>query len=151
MTDSLRIHKREVSAALFLTNATVLRGEVYLSEYSTRMGKPQTVGDLVAENEPMLPMKDRTGRFVLVGRHSIVAAEVSLKEAEDHGSVFRVPVHLETTSGHRFDGTFLIEEGAGRRIMDVLNTTDPWVQLQTHTAHVWVSRRHILTARPDGA
>ncbi len=89
-------------------------------------------------------------RFVLVGRNAIVAAEVSLKDAEDHSHSFRIPVHLETTSGQRFDGTFIIEEGSGRRILDVVNSTEPWLQLQTHTGHVWVARHHILTARPDG-
>ena len=148
---NLHVHKREVAAALYMANSTVLRGTVFLSDFSARQGVPQTLGDLVAEPEAMLPLRDRTGRFVLVGRNSIVAAEIGLKDADDSGMYVRVPVHLETDSGHRFDGTFLIDEGAGDRISDVLNATEPWVQLQTHTAHVWIARRHILTARPDSA
>ena len=150
MTNSLHVHKREVPAALHMSNGTVLRGTVFLSEFSQRHGQAQTLGDLVAEDEPMLPVRDRTGRFVLVGRSAIVAAEIALKDAEDFSNSARIPVHLETTSGHRFDGTFIIEEGVGRRILDVVNSTEPWLQLQTQVAHVWVARHHILTARPDG-
>lgn len=144
------VQKRQISASLYLVNSSVLRGTVFASEFSQRIGHAQTVGDLVSQQEAMLPLRDQVGRFVLVGRHGIVAAEVPIREAEMTGLVVEVPVALETTGGHRFNGTFLIDEGAGERVSDVLNSTQTWLQLRTPTAHIWIARHHILTARPEG-
>ncbi len=149
MTGNLHIQKHELYASLYLTNASVLRGTVYLSEFSATHSGPQTVGDIMADNEPMLPMRDRSDRFVMVGRAGIVAAEVARADMDLHGLHKRVPARIETTAGHRFEGVFLIDSGAGDRISDVLNSKISWLLVETPATYLWLARDHILLARPD--
>lgn len=149
MTRELHVQKRELYASLYLTNAEVLRGTVYLAEYSATHTGPQTIADVMSDPAPMLPMRDRSDRFVMVGRAGIVAAEVARTDVELHGLHLRVPARIETTAGHRFEGVFLIDEGAGERISDVLNSNITWLLVETPATYLWLARDHILIARPD--
>jgi len=149
MSNPLHVTKRELTASLYLTNASVLRGTVYLAEYSAHHTGPQSVPDLMGGPEPMLPLRDRSDRFVMVGRNGVVATEVARGDITLDGFYHRVPVRVETSAEHRFEGVFLIDDGSGERISDVLNSNISWLLLETPATYVWVARAHILIARPD--
>jgi len=143
-----RIAKTELEASFYLTNSTVLRGTVFVAEYAGRHSGRQTLGDLMVDTVAMVPLVDRRGHFVLVGVENIVAAEVDHRAAALPQLVVNVPVHIDAAGGHRFDGALLLDQGAGDRLSDVLNAAAAWLPMETPSGVAWISRRHIVTARP---
>ncbi len=146
--NELRVAKDQTAAAFYLTNSTVLRGTVFLAEYAAHHSGRQTLGDLLRDSEAMIPVIDQQGQFVLVGLASVVAAEVAHRDAALPQLVVNVPVQIHASGGHRFDGAFLLDQGAGDRLSDVVNSTSGWIPLESPSGVAWISKQHIVTARP---
>lgn len=144
-----RVAKLETPASLYLTNSTVIRGTLFLSEFSATHSGPETVLDLMRSSTAMLPMLDLAGRFFLVGRDHIVGAEVSATSAGARNLATSVPAQIETTGGHVFHGQLHLPAGMGDRISDALNGDFHWHALQTGSIITWLSRQHIIKARTD--
>ena len=144
-----RVAKLETPASLYLTNSTVVRGTLFLAEFSATHSGHETVLDLVRSSSPMLPMHDQAGRFFLVGRQHIVGTEVSAGSAGAKNLVSSVPARIETTGGHIFQGRLSIPAGMGDRISDALNGDFDWHALQTGSVITWLSRQHIIKAHTD--
>ncbi len=145
----LRVSKREAPATLYLSNASVVRGTVFLAEFSATHSGNQTVLDLMRDTEPMLPMLDLAGRFVLIGRHHIVAVEVESDVAGAEDMTASVPAEVEATGGHIFSGDLHIAAGLGERISDALNGHFDWHALRSGTVVTWISRKHVIKAKTD--
>ena len=144
--NEFRVAKLETPASLYLTNSTVIRGTVFLAEFSATHSGHETMLDLMQSVEPMLPMLDLSGRFVLVGRGHIVAAEVAAAMAGAENLAGSVTAQIETTGGHMFRGELHMPAGMGERISDALNGDFDWHALQTASTVTWLSRRHIVKA-----
>lgn len=149
MSNRLRVEKEDVHVSVYLINHSVLRGWVFLSAYAPNRSGFQTIQDLMTESDPMFPLRDKAGRFVLVGRSGVAAVEVDKHRIERTPATVEIPVHLEIAGGHRFGGSFLIEHGIGDRVSDVLNGADPWIRVDTGVSQVWVRRDSVLLARPE--
>ncbi len=144
-----QVDKIEVHVSLFLVNGSVMRGWVYLSADAPYRTGGQTVGDLMRESEPMFPVRDKAGRFALVGRSGVAAVEVEKDRRHVDDATTLIPAHVEMLGGHRFSGRFLIQHGTGTRVSDVVNDGDVWMRFDTGVALVWLAREQILTARPE--
>lgn len=144
-----RVAKLEAPATLYLTNSRVMRGTVFLAEFSASHSGPETVLDLVRTDEPMLPMLDLSGRFVLLGRNHIVGIEVGVELAGGQTLSSEVPAQIEMTGGHTFVGDLSVPDGFGDRISDAFNGAFEWHALRTGSAITWLSRQHIVKARTD--
>lgn len=144
-----RVAKLEAPATLYLTNSRVMRGTVFLAEFSANHSGPETVLDLVRSAEPMLPMLDLSGRFVLLGRNHVVAIEVAAEFAGAQTLSSEVAAQIETSGGHTFVGDLHVPNGFGDRISDAFNGTFEWHALRSGSAVTWLSRQHIVKARTD--
>lgn len=147
--DEYRVTKREVEAALYLANARVVRGTIFLAEFSATHSGKETVLDLLQSPDPMLPMLNLAGRFVLIGRSHVVAAvcNADVAGATDPGRT--VPTEIHTTGGHVFAGDLTIASGLADRISDALNSHFDWHALADGDRITWVSRNHIIQAQTD--
>ena len=144
-----RVAKLEAPASFYLTNSKVIRGTVFLAEFSATHSGPETILDLVSSTEPMLPMLDLSGRFVLLGRSQIVAVQISPEFAGAQNVLSQVTAQIETAGGHTFMGDLDVPTGFGDRISDAFNGTFEWHALKSGSAVTWLSRRHIVKARTD--
>lgn len=144
-----RVAKLEAPASLYLTNSRVIRGTVFLAEFSATHSGPETILDLVSSTEPMLPMLDLSGRFVLLGRNHIVAVQTSPALAGAQNVLSQVYAQIETTGGHTFMGDLHVPTGFGDRISDAFNGAFEWHALESGADLTWLSRRHIIKAQTD--
>lgn len=149
--NELRVEKEDVHVSLYMANSNVLRGWVFLSAFAPLHDGYQTIKDLMMEKEPMFPLRDKAGRFALVGRTGVNAVEVDKRRIQRTAATAEIPVQLELLGGHRFSGSFLIEHGTGNRVSDVLNGADPWIRVDTGVSQVWVRRDAVLVARPEAS
>ncbi len=147
--NELRVEKEDVHVSVYLVNTTVLRGWVFLSAFAPHRNGFQTIQDLMTEPDPMFPLRDKAGRFVLVGRSGVSAVEVDKRRIVRTPATMEIPVQLEMIGGHRFGGSFLIDHGVGHRVSDVLNGADPWLRVDTGVSQVWVRTDAVLMARPE--
>lgn len=148
MTD-YRVEKEDVHVSVYMVNSNVLRGWVFLSAYAPQRSGMQTIQDLMTEPEPMFPLRDKAGRFVLVGRKGVSAVEVDKRRIERTSATVEIPAQLDMMGGHHFGGKLLIEHGVGHRVSDVLNGADPWIRMDTGVSQVWLCRDAVLQARPE--
>ncbi len=149
--NELRVEKEDVHVSVYMVNSSVLRGWVFLSAYAPHRLGIETIQDLMTEHDPMFPLRDKAGRFVLVGRSGVSAVEVDKRRIVRTPATVEIPVQLEMIGGHRFGGNFLIEHGLGDRVSDVLNGADPWLRVDTGVSQVWVRTDAVLVARPEKA
>lgn len=146
---SLRVAKIEVSASLYLANSTVIRGTVFLAEFSATHSGRETMLDLLRYSEPMLPMRDLSGRFVLIGRRQIVGAECAPEFAGAGDLADSGPVEIDMTGGHVFTGNLLKPPGLSDRVSDSLNDHFEFHAIEATTAIIWTNRKHIVKAKTD--
>lgn len=144
-----RVEKRAVETLLLLYDGKRLDGHLYLAPDSPRHSGPQTVADLMAEKDLMIPFRQKDGRFVLVGKASVAAVRVASTELKRGEFLERIPARLRLAGGHTLEGHFLAEKGAGDRLSDLLNTPDDWFRLEEPGAVHWISKRHIVTLEPE--
>lgn len=144
-----RVAKLEAPASFYLTNSKVVRGTVFLAEFSATHSGSETILDLVSSPEPMLPMLDLSGRFVLLGRRQIVAVQTAPELAGAQNVLSQVAAQIESAGGHVFMGDLHVPTGFGDRISDAFNGTFEWHALKSGAAVTWLSRRHIIKARTD--
>ncbi len=145
-----RVSKLEAPATLYLSNASLVRGTVFLAEFSATHSGHETVLDLMRDPDPMLPMLDLAGRFLLIGRHHIVAVEVESDVAGAEDLTVTVPAEIDTTGGHILNGELHMAAGMGERISDALNGHFDWHALRSGSVVTWISRQHIIKAKTDG-
>ena len=144
-----RVDKQALPAQLLLVDGTRLEGTLFLAAESPFHSGPQSVGELMAEGERTLPLHDPDGRFLLVGKSGVAAVLNTVPETADIDLLERIQVAVRLAGGHRLDGHYLAEKGAGARLSDALNAGDPWFRLETTDTLAWVSKDHLLTVEPS--
>lgn len=134
------VKKQPIPATIYLVDGTVQSGTIFLASQSARHSGPETVGEHLMDDSPMLRFKLHADKFQLVGKRGISAVR-TVAGAKPPGFYSQVFATLATWGGHRFDGQLLIEEGHDR-ISDAIH--EPWLRLESQGGLVWANRDLIL-------
>jgi hypothetical protein len=144
-----RVEKRTAEAVLLLTDGSSLQGNLYLAPYSAHHTGPQNIADLMREPDPVVPFACADGRFILVGKDSVAAVRFQANDPRDSELLVRIAARMRLAGGHTVHGAILAEQGAGERASDLLNTPDPWVQVEGAGCFHWIAKRYLLILEPD--
>lgn len=152
--DSLRVPKRRLVAEAMLANGSRLNVALYLSGNCPQHSGAERLSDLLANSPRFLPADDlATGRTCFLGRDALYALRVPAS-AEVGGAVeTELPVEYEVevllSNGERLSGAVsyvLPPESA--RLLDFLNTPEPFLRLYDGTDVVFVNKHHVALVTP---
>jgi hypothetical protein len=143
-----RVAKEALSVRLLLVDGTPLAGTLFLAAQSPFHSGPQTVAELMCEGGRTLPFHDPDGRFLLVGKAGVAAVLAPPQAPEEDELLERIPVAVRLAGGHRLEGRYLAEKGAGERLSDALNADEAWFRLECADTLAWVAKDHLLTVEP---
>ncbi len=146
-----RVEKRPLECLILFSDGSRMEGTLFLSPFAPLRSGPQTVADLMAEDDRVLPCRGSDGRFLLVGKAVVAAIRVPPSELDTQDFLVRLPARLRLTGSHALSGHLLADEGAGERLTDLLNTRDAWCRLEDQGAVYWVSKKHLITVEAEEA
>lgn len=146
--DSYKVEKLTVESEFLLADGSTLEGSMYLAPLASNHAGPQTIPELIAEKEIAIPLHAKDGRFILVGKTSIVAVKRARIEAERAELSRRIPVNVSLLGGHSLKGDLIVEQGAAERLSDFLNLSGDWISLQEPERLVWFSKRSLASLEP---
>jgi hypothetical protein len=145
---SLKVEKIKVPATLLLSGGQKRKGFVFLSPFGALGSRSQTVEELIAEREKVLPFEDVEEGFMLIGKAGISAIGVGIENSSYEMEFFNttgVSIHLE--GDFSLVGDFLVEKGLGFRPSDAINSDEPRFLLKSGETIYLVSKKHLATLK----
>ncbi len=147
----LKVDKVEITATLLLADGETPRmGKIFLLPISANYFGAQTVGELMVEDTKVLPFVDDNDGFMMVGKNAVSAVGAALDKEHKEGEGWyysETKVTLQLNGGHLLTGSFLVEDGLGRRPADAINAPGNWFLLLVEKTLYWVSKDHLITLK----
>lgn len=117
-----RIEKREEEVVIFMADGVVYEGSLFLSPFAQHRSGGQTVGDLLLEDQPFLPLKTAKGDFHLVSKGMISHLRYD-DQMEPVAAFPEREVKITFLGGEELQGTVRLDLPAeSNRIQDFFNT-----------------------------
>lgn len=146
-----RVEKRPVESEILFADGSRIEGTLFLSAFAPHRSGPQTIADLMAEDDRVLPCRLSDGRFLLAGRNQVAAVGTPSSEFDDREFLVRIPARVRLAGGHLLSGHLLTDEGAGERLTELLNTREAWSRLEDRETVYYIAKKHLITVEPDEA
>ncbi len=118
-----QVEKRKIAITLFLVDGKTRDGVIFLSLFSSFHGGPQTLLDLMSEEEPFVPFDCNDGEFLLINKAQI--SHLKYKKEDDGKPVLGTPldVSITFTNSQQLSGTVVLEVPDGKsRLLDFMNS-----------------------------
>ena len=144
-----QVEKQKVAVTVELVDGQTRDGEVFLSPFSSQHSGPQTLTELMSEEEPFVPFVGGDGSFLLINKAQISHVRYQ-KEADDElllGTPLEVMVTF--TNSRRLSGTLLLEVPEGQsRLLDFMNANTAFFRLQCEDGDYVVNPNTIIEITP---
>jgi hypothetical protein len=126
-----QVEKQKVSVTIFLVDGQTRDGVIFLSPYSSFHSGPQTLFDLMSEEEPFVPFVGNDGSFLLINKVQISHLKYQ-KEEDDDQPVLGTPLEVTVsfTNSRQLSGTVVLEVPEGKsRLIDFMNSNQDFFGL----------------------
>jgi hypothetical protein len=145
--DERRVEKVTQPVSFELADRRRLDGDVFLQQYESHHTGRQTVGDLLNEAVPFIPVK-AAGKVVLLNAVQIVTAAVPSKSEKDDLMTLgkRYAIRIKTTQDKEISGDIFVnlpEESS--RVKDYFNQSARFFAIFQPDSIVYVNPNFILT------
>lgn len=117
-----QVEKQKVGVVLFLVDGQTRDGVIFLSPFSSFHSGPQTLLDLMSEEEPFVPFVGNDGNFLLINKAQI--SHLKYQKEEDDKPVLGTPLEVSVTftNSRQLAGTVVLEVPDGKsRLLDFMN------------------------------
>lgn len=140
-----QVEKRKVPVVIALVDGQMREGVMFLSPFSSYHSGPQTLIDLMSEEEPFAPFVGDDGSFLLINKSQI--SHIKYSKEEDDKPVFGTPLEVcvTFTNSRQLSGTVVLEvpEGKGR-LIDFMNNHRDFFGLQCEDGDYIVNPQIII-------
>lgn len=125
-----QVEKQKVAVTVALVDGQVREGIMFLSPFSSFHSGPQTLIDLMSEEEPFAPFAGSDGSFLLINKAQI--SHIRYEKVADDAPVLGTPqeVTVTFTNSRQLSGTVVLETPEGKgRLIDFMNSNSAFFGL----------------------
>ena len=144
-----QVEKRKVSVTIALVDGQTREGVIFLSPFSSHHSGPQTMIDLMSEEEPFAPFVGSDGSFLLVNKSQI--SHIMYQKEADDKPVLGTPLEVEVTftNSRQLSGTVVLEVPEGKsRLLDFMNSNRDFFGLECEDGYYVVNPNIIIEIAP---
>lgn len=144
-----QVEKQKVSVTIELIDGQTRDGVIFLSPYSSFHSGPQTLIDLMSEEEPFAPFVGDEGSFLLINKAQI--SHIRYEKAADDKPVLGTPLDVTVTftNSRQLTGTVVLEVPEGKsRLLDFMNSNSAFFELECDGADYIVNPKIIIEIAP---
>jgi len=146
----LKIAKQELEVTVRLTSQESIQGKIFLPEIHHRYTVAQLLKEFFQQMEGFIPLRLPNGSTRLINRSHLVyicSPEWKIPFILPK-NVKLQPINLWLSSGDKLSGQILIDlPREASRSLDYLNSSDPYIELQTEEGYYLVNKQHIISAQ----
>ncbi len=149
-----RFDKIEQEVVLFLADGIVLEGTVFLAPHAYTHAGPQTLLELLREDERFLPLRDRDGSLRLVNKESVSHACHAAGSGEEQDTEMtpfgeKVAARLFFFGRETLEGTLYVEMPRDRsRLKDFLNAAPDFFPFESGESNYIINSRLLYQVMP---
>jgi hypothetical protein len=145
-----QVEKQKVSVTISLVDGQTRDGVIFLSPFSSFHSGPQTLFDLMSEEEPFVPFVGSDGSFLLINKVQI--SHLKYKKEEDDQPVLGTPLEVTVTftNSRQLSGTVVLEVPEGKsRLLDFMNSNRDFFGLTCEDGDYAVNPNIIIEIAPN--
>ena len=145
-----QVEKQKVSVSIYLIDGQTREGLIFLSPFSSFHSGPQTLLDLVSEEEPFMPFVGNDGKFLLINKVQI--SHLKYQKEEDDSLVLGTPLEVVVTftNSRQLSGTVVLEVPEGKsRLLDFMNSNQDFFGLACEDGDYVVNPNIIIEIAPN--
>ncbi len=118
-----------------MADGSLRSGTIYLERVGEHRAGPQTIGQLMSDESPLLYFKEGGDRFQLISKNVIASVQArSAERSEEFDD--EAPVVARLTGGHVVTGRLHIEPGH-HRVSDGIR--ESWLRVDTRSGVHWIN------------
>lgn len=144
-----QVEKKKVSVTLELVDGQTRDGVIFLSPFSSSHSGPQTLLDLMSEEEPFAPFVGGDNDFLLINKAQI--SHIRYQKEPDDKPVLGTPlvVTVTFTNSRQLTGTVVLEVPEGKsRLIDFMNSNTAFFGLKCEDGDYVVNPNIIIEIAP---
>jgi hypothetical protein len=145
-----KVEKDRFSVTVSLVDGSTVEGWMYLSHHAAHHDGPETVPDLLNQDELFLPIHVEGQRTQLVNKGHIVMVSFVFDDKEwwtrslENASIHEVVLQL--TKHGRLEGRFIsFLPRYARRVKDYLNQFEAFLELRKDGSRHLINKNHIVS------
>ena len=145
-----QVEKQKVSVRIELVDGQTREGVIFLSPLSSYHSGPQTLLELMSEEEPFVPFVGNDGKFLLINKVQI--SHLKYQKEEDDKLVLGTPLDVSVTftNSRQLSGTVVMEVPEGKsRLLDFMNSNRDFFGLVCEDGDYVVNPNIIIEIAPN--
>jgi hypothetical protein len=145
-----QVEKQKVSVSIELVDGQTREGIIFLSPFSSHHSGPQTLLDLMSEEEPFVPFVGSDGKFLLINKVQI--SHLKYQKEEDDKLELGTPLDVSVTftNSRQLSGTVVMEVPEGKsRLLDFMNSNRDFFGLVCEDGDYVVNPNIIIEIAPN--
>ena len=144
-----QVEKQKVSVGIELVDGQTRDGFIFLSPFSSFHSGPQTLVDLMSEEEPFAPFVGNDGCFLLINKAQV--SHIRYQKEADDKPVLGTPLEVTVTftNSRQLSGTVVLEVPEGKsRLIDFMNSNHDFFDLLCEDGDYIVNPNIIIEIAP---
>ena len=144
-----QVEKQKVSVTIELVDGQTRNGMIFLSPFSSHHSGPQTLIDLMSEEEPFAPFVSVDGNFLLINKSQV--SHIRYQKEADDKPVLGTPLEVTVTftNSRQLSGTVVLEVPEGKsRLLDFMNGNTAFFDLKCEDGDYVVNPNIIIEIAP---
>ena len=145
-----QVEKQKVAVTLSLVDGQMREGTMFLSPFSSYHSGPQTLIDLMSEEEQFAPFVGSDGSFRLINKTQI--SHIKYQKIPDDSLVLGTPLEVTVTftNSRQLSGTVVLEVPEGKsRLLDFMNNNRDFFGLTSTEGDYIVNPNIIIEIAPS--
>lgn len=145
-----QVEKQKVAVSIALVDGQQRDGVMFLSPYSSYHSGPQTLLDLMSEEEPFAPFVGDDGSFLLINKAQI--SHIRYEQEDEDKPLLGTPLEVRVTftNSRQLAGTVVLEVPEGKnRLIDFMNSYADFFRIKCADGDYIVNPKIIIEIAPN--